>query len=164
MLEKTYIIITTCNAMCWLSECLGSCGTNNVIVVDNNSTDKTVNFIQENYPSIKLIQQPKNLGFGRANNIGIAYALKRGAEYVFLLNQDAYLELNTIEKLIEVHKENQEYGIVSPIHLNGNGEKLDLNFSYFIKENNSLLFDALQNKNIKDNILSIKIFKNKLTP
>ncbi len=142
---KMYIIIATYNAMSWLPQCLKSCKAYNVIVVDNNSTDATVQFIQENYPSIILIQQKENLGFGAANNIGISYALKNGADYVFLLNQDAYLETNTIEKLINIHKENKEYGIISPIHLNGSGKSLDKRFSNYIKANNTLLFDALQN-------------------
>ncbi|GGK54098.1 MULTISPECIES: glycosyltransferase family 2 protein [Flavobacteriaceae] len=144
MFKNSHIIIATYNAMSWLPKCLKSCETYNIIVVDNNSTDATVQFIQENYPSIILIQQKENLGFGAANNIGISYALKNGADYVFLLNQDAYLETNTIEKLINIHKENKEYGIISPIHLNGSGKSLDKNFSNYIKANNTLLFDALQ--------------------
>jgi GT2 family glycosyltransferase len=72
------------------------------------------------------------LGFGQANNIGIKYALAQGAEYVFLLNQDAYLQEGCIETLIETHKKNTAYGILSPIHLNGQGNRLDRNFSNYI--------------------------------
>ncbi len=118
--------------MPWLSKCLESTRPYAVIVVDNNSTDETVNFINANYPRVTLFQQSKNLGFGQANNIGMSYALKQGAEYVFLLNQDAYLEKDTIEKLIEVHKKNDNFGILSPIHLNGKGDRLDQNFSNYI--------------------------------
>jgi GT2 family glycosyltransferase len=65
----------------------------------------------------------------------MSYALKQGADYVFLLNQDAYLEKETIEKLIEVHKKNQNFGILSPIHLNGKGDRLDQNFSHYVNYN-----------------------------
>lgn len=118
--------------MPWLSECLENTKPYNVVVVDNKSSDETVNFIKVNYPEVTLLQQTKNLGFGQANNIGISYALKQGADYVFLLNQDAYLEKDTIEKLIAVHKKDDNFGILSPIHLNGTGDRLDKNFSHYV--------------------------------
>ena len=149
MLKKVHIIIVTYNAMFWLPKCLKSCRTNNVIIVDNDSNDTTIEFIKENYPQITILPQSKNLGFGAANNIGISHALEQGADYMFLLNQDAYLEKDTIEKLIEVHRENHQYGILSPIHLNGNGTKLDLNFSNYLFRNKEILFDSLQNKYAK---------------
>jgi GT2 family glycosyltransferase len=130
--------------MPWLSKCLESTKDYAVIAVDNNSNDGTVNFINTNYPEVTLLQQTKNLGFGNANNIGISYALKNGADYVFLLNQDAYLQEGTIEKLIEVHKANRGFGILSPIHLNGSGTNLDKNFASYIKTNDTLFNDALK--------------------
>ena len=78
------------------------------------------------------IQQTNNLGFGKANNIGIKKALDLGVDYVFLLNQDAYLVGDTIKDLIMIHQSNLDYGILSPIHLNGKGNKLDRNFSYYL--------------------------------
>jgi len=141
---KLCIVIVTYNAMPWLSKCLESTKDYAVIAVDNNSNDGTVNFINTNYPEVTLLQQTKNLGFGNANNIGISYALKNGADYVFLLNQDAYLQEGTIEKLIEVHKANRGFGILSPIHLNGSGTNLDKNFASYIKTNDTLFNDALK--------------------
>ena len=119
-----------------------------MIVVDNNSSDGTIDFIEENYPDIILLQQKKNLGFGQANNIGISYALNEGADYVFLLNQDAYLKLNAIEELVEVQRQNRHFGILSPIHLNGNGEKLDENFSRYLHQdiNKNFYSDYVLNK------------------
>lgn len=147
-MDKIHIIIVTYNAMPWLSKCLESTKPYDVVVVDNNSTDETVNFIKANYPEITLLPQSKNLGFGAANNIGISYALKQDADYVFLLNQDAYLGEDTIEKLIETHKKNDIYGILSPIHLNGKGDRLDQNFSYYLNynENPDFYSDFILNK------------------
>ena len=127
-----YIILVTYNAMPWLSKCLESTKPYAIVVVDNNSTDETLNFIKTNYPEVIILPQSKNLGFGQANNIGMSHALKHGADYVFLLNQDAYLENDTIEKLIAVHKKNDNFGILSPIHLNGKGDRLDQNFSHYV--------------------------------
>ncbi|ULC60562.1 glycosyltransferase family 2 protein [Flaviramulus sp. BrNp1-15] len=124
-----------------------SCSDYNVIVIDNASQDKTVSFIKHNYPDVILLEQKINLGFGQANNLGISYALKNGADYVFLLNQDAYLQSNTIDELIKTHKQNVNYGILSPIQLNGLGNKLDRNFSNYLKydNNNYFHFDAISN-------------------
>ena len=115
--------------MQWLSKTLSSIPDEfPVIVIDNNSSDKTLDFIKNNYPQIKVLPQSENLGFGKANNLGISYALNNGAEYVFLLNQDAYLHPRAVEKLLDVHKSNPQLGIISPLHLNGKGDNLDVGF------------------------------------
>ncbi|TCK68828.1 GT2 family glycosyltransferase [Winogradskyella wandonensis] len=144
MTGNTYIIIVTYNGMHWLLKCLKSCAPFQVIVVDNNSNDDTINFIEENFPEIIILPQNKNLGFGAANNVGISHALNLGADFVFLLNQDAYLKPNAIKKLIEVYSKNTDFGILSPIHLNGDGKKLDDDFLKYLSANNELLYDALK--------------------
>jgi GT2 family glycosyltransferase len=138
--------------MPWLSKCLESTIPYRVVVVDNNSTDDTVSFINANYPEIALLPQTKNLGFGQANNIGISYALKQGADYLFLLNQDAYLEKDTIEKLVAVYKKNDNFGILSPIHLNGKGDRLDKNFSHYVNyhANPNFYSDFILNKQLPE--------------
>lgn len=147
MIDKVHIVIVTYNGMQWLSKCLESTKGYDVIVVDNNSNDGTVDYIKKNHPKITLLEQTENLGFGQANNLGMCHALKIGAEYILLLNQDAYLLSGTVEKLIEVHKDNAFYGVISPIHLNGLGNKLDKGFSNYISYNNNnfLYFDAINN-------------------
>jgi GT2 family glycosyltransferase len=102
------------------------------IVVDNNSQDDTLKFIENNFPEIILLKENENHGFGKANNIGIKKALDEGADYVFLLNQDAYVEPDTIEKLNNVLNMNQTIGVASPIHLNGEGNSLDKLFSFYV--------------------------------
>lgn len=102
------------------------------IVVDNNSQDDTKRFIEKKFPEVILLKEDENHGFGKANNIGIKKALDEGADYVFLLNQDAYVESNTIGKLIEVMEYDKKIGIASPIHLNGDGSALDKLFSTYV--------------------------------
>lgn len=138
--RNVIIIIVTYNSMQWLPKCLESTKPYPVIIVDNNSQDNTVEFIETEHPEVSLFKQEKNLGFGQANNIGISHALIQGAEYVFLLNQDAYLEPESIERLIAVHQKNPEYGILSPIHLNGLGNLLDENFSDYLSYRNNKNF------------------------
>lgn len=135
MNKDVYIIIVTFNGLKWLKECLDSTNPYQVIVVDNKSIDGTPHFIKTKYPSVILLEQKENLGFGKANNIGISHAIKLGADYVFLLNQDAYLFPDTINLLVKAQKENPDFGVLSPIHLNGKGECLDKNFSNYLNSN-----------------------------
>ncbi len=148
MEDKIYIIIVTYNGMEWLQKSLASIPKKyETIIVDNNSSDGTIKYIKENFPNIILFEQSDNLGFGGGNNFGISYALKQGAEFVFLLNQDAYLQPDTIENLVDFYLNNKDYGILSPIHLNGEGNKLDRNFSYYINydKNDTFIFEAVTN-------------------
>lgn len=126
------IVVVSYNGLRWIDACLKSCVNYPTIVIDNASIDKTTSFIETNYPNVILLKQSINLGFGQANNIGIRYALDHGAEHVFLLNQDAYLVDNVLEKLLFFQKLNLDYGILSPIHITGNQKKLDKNFSNFM--------------------------------
>lgn len=150
--KKVQIIIVTYNGMKWLTACLDSTKGFNVIVVDNASQDGTQEFIRTVHPEIVLLDQKENLGFGKANNIGMEAAWNQGADYVFLLNQDAYLQKGCLERLIQTHQKNKEYGILSPVHLNGKGERLDRLFSFYVGYDGNADFysDNILNKSIKE--------------
>lgn len=100
----------------------------NYLVIDNASEDDTVNFIKKNYPYIKIIENTNNLGFGAANNIGLRYAVANGYEYVYLINQDAWISPSSILKLVEIAETHVEYGIISPMQYYANKKELDYNF------------------------------------
>lgn len=121
-IAKVFVIIVTYNGKQWYDRCFNSLRKSvislQIIVVDNASTDDTVSYIKEHFPEVNLIESKVNLGFGQGNNKGMRYALDNGADYVFLLNQDAWIEPNTIANLVEIHKKQPEYGILSPMHLN----------------------------------------------
>jgi GT2 family glycosyltransferase len=119
-----------------------------VVVVDNASSDETCDYIKKNYPKVILLQQSENLGFGQANNKGIALALQKGATAVFLLNQDVYLEKDTIAVLEKYSQKYPEYGILSPLHYDGTGAQLDRNFSVYLSYDKQPQFyaDAIQAK------------------
>lgn len=122
--------------MRWIKKCMQSIQNSTIplvpVVIDNNSMDGTQYFIKSNYPETILIENKINLGFGKANNIGLKLALDQQAEFIFLLNQDAYLARDTIENVVEFQKKNIEFGILSPVQLNGDGSKIDKNFSRYI--------------------------------
>lgn len=155
-MSKIFVIIVTYNGMKWIDECLNSVLNSSIpisiIVVDNNSTDGTVDRIKTNFKDIILLEQNNNLGFGKANNIGMSYALKQNTDFVFLLNQDAFVDENTIENLMKMAINNPEYGIISPIHLNGNGTALEWYFASYMTMDNSINFysDYVLDKKIKD--------------
>lgn len=143
-----YFVIATYNGSKFIEKCLASiskCDTEyKIVVVDNCSTDDTVEIIKSKFPHVNLIASPDNLGFGKANNIGIKKSLEEGAEYVFLLNQDAYLYNGSIKAVLE--KFTAEIGVISPIHFAGKGEELDYGFAQYIlpKKAPGLLSDIIK--------------------
>lgn len=130
-MPKVFAIVVTWNGMRfdWINKCLSSLQKSDIhvqiIVVDNCSSDNSVEYVQDNFPAIQLISSSENIGFGAANNLGLEKALQLGGEYFFLLNQDAWVNTNTIRMLVEQSQNNPEFGILSPIHLNGKGNALE---------------------------------------
>lgn len=135
---KILTIIVTYNAMQWLKRCLNSLYSSTIIpdifVIDNGSIDGTQDFIRQHYSKITFLESKENVGFGRANNIGLMYAIKHEYKYVYLLNQDAWVDNNVFEKLIKLKEQHSEYGILSPLQLTGDGTQLDKNFLFNVKE------------------------------
>lgn len=134
---KILIIIVSYNFERWIDRCLGSLRHSekqaDVVVIDNASQDRTVCLIESRYPEVRLIKSKENLGFGRANNIGMKMALEEGYDAVFLLNQDAWIDANVLGTLCELSRTHPGYGILSPIHLTGSGNKLDIGFAGYSK-------------------------------
>jgi GT2 family glycosyltransferase len=118
--------------MKWLSKCLGSLRqsslSTDVLVVDNGSTDGTIEYIRSEFPEVQLVATGQNFGFGRANNIGLKKAVAEGYDYVYLLNQDAWVFPQTFERLIAAMEAAPEYGILSPMQLTATEDKMDPRF------------------------------------
>lgn len=131
--NEVAVIIVTFNGQQWIKKCLDCLIESNfsarIIVVDNMSTDDTHSILSSFKEKIHVIYSGKNYGFGLANNIGIVQALKEDAQYIFLLNQDAYVESDTIESLYNTAINDPSYHLLSPLHFNGAGTQFDYNFS-----------------------------------
>ncbi|ASB50955.1 glycosyltransferase family 2 protein [Alkalitalea saponilacus] len=129
-------IIVTYNGSKWIDKCFGSLINSTipikVLAIDNASTDGTPQIIRTKFPQVEVIETGENLGFGKANNIGLKRVLDENADYAFLLNQDAWVEPDTIEKLVKIHQNNPQFDLLSPIHLNGNGDAIDRNFQNYL--------------------------------
>lgn len=121
-MKNVFVIIVTYKGHQWYERCFTSLRDSEypvqTIVIDNASNDGTVEYIREHFPEIHLIESKENLGFGRANNIGMRYALDHGCDYVFLLNQDAWVESNTLGELVRIAEKYPEYGILGPVQVN----------------------------------------------
>lgn len=141
-MPKIHIIIVTYNAMKWAERCFTSLRNSSVpvqcFVIDNGSSDGTQEYIKTHFPEVDFTQSETNLGFGKANNIGIEKAYKAGAEFFYLMNQDAWLYQDTMEKMLEVyhnHQDQNSIGIISPIHIDGTEKSLDIFLDQYIASN-----------------------------
>jgi len=118
------IIIVNYNVKEYLSQCLSSIYKSKVsfsyeiIVVDNNSSDGSVEFIQQNFPDVILLPLKENKGFGFGNNKG--FELARG-KYLLLLNPDTVLQEDTLEKMYEFMETHKDVGIAGCKVLNPDG-------------------------------------------
>jgi GT2 family glycosyltransferase len=94
-----------------------------VLIVDNGSTDgsqqKIAAFLQEQRGPVAftLMETGANLGFGKGSNVGIREALRRGAEFVWLLNNDTECAPDTLEKLLHKARNEAQAGIVGTVLL-----------------------------------------------
>lgn len=101
-------------------ECLASLekntySTHKAIVLDNASSDGSVEAIRSAYPDVEIIQLTENLGYAGNNNVGIKAALGRGADWVFVLNEDTILAPDCLANLVEVGESDPHIGIVGPM-------------------------------------------------
>ena len=135
---KVLVITVTYNAMPWIGKFFESLKAStvptDVIIIDNGSTDGTQEHIRQNYPEAHLVQSDSNLGFGKANNVGLKYAIENSYDYVYLLNQDAWIEKDCLGLLIDAHKRHSGYGILSPVQIQANGCHMDRNFLHTAAE------------------------------
>ena len=114
---KVTIIILNWNKAEDTIECLNSLhelsyNNSSIIVIDNASTDNSVQKIKQKFPDIMLISNKSNLGFCEGNNIGMRYAFQSGAEYIFLLNNDAVIEKSALSYLVKGVEDNPSIGIM----------------------------------------------------
>jgi hypothetical protein len=84
------------------------------VVVDNGSADDSVKRLKEACPEVSILETHKNLGFAAGNNIGICVALKSGADYVFVLNNDTTVFLNTVSEFVEFAEKHPEAALMGP--------------------------------------------------
>jgi hypothetical protein len=86
-----------------------------IIVLDNASSDGSLQAIRSAYPQVQIIQLEDNLGYAGNNNVGIRAAIDMGADWVFVLNEDTVMAQDCLSRLVEVGESDPQIGIVGPM-------------------------------------------------
>lgn len=111
IMTKIAIVIVNWNGVADTEVCLASVAKLDkqgmeveTIVVDNGSTNDSVSRLSKAFPSVTILRLDENLGFTGGNNIGIRYAMKREADYVWLLNNDTIVDAKALS-LVDAFKD-----------------------------------------------------------
>ena len=127
--SKTCVVIPNWNGAEDLPACLDSLLAQSlkphIIVVENGSTDNSLELLRTRYPSVEVVPLPKNRGFAGGVNAGIKKAIADGAEYVALFNNDAVADQDWIKHLVNFLDENDTVGIATSKILDFKKELLD---------------------------------------
>jgi len=126
---KVFIIILNYNGKDVIKKCLSSVfkidyPNFEVIFVDNNSVDGSLEIAKSNFSKAIFIKNGENLGFSAGNNVGIRYALERIAEYILILNNDTEVERDFLGKLIAVAEKDKKIGLLSPVIFDGHSRQI----------------------------------------
>lgn len=118
-MPRVMIIVLNWNGLADTLECLESLAhldypAYEVVVVDNGSTDGSVEAIRVRFPRVTLIETGENLGFAGGNNVGLRYALKLGADYALLLNNDTVVAPDFLRLLVQTAEADPAAGIAGP--------------------------------------------------
>src|SRR4051812_33695377 len=124
MMNKTSIIILTCNQLHITHMCLESirCYTDEpyeLIVVDNGSTDETVNYLKSQ-ADVKVILNDKNLGFAKGCNQGMEVAT---GDTLLFLNNDTIVTSNWLTTMLQVLYKDEDIGVVGPVTNYASGQQ-----------------------------------------
>lgn len=126
---RVAVVIPTWNGRDDLPACLESLRGQSVpveiVVVENGSTDGSVEMLRESYPEVTLLVQPVNLGFAGGVNVGLRYALHRGHDFVALLNNDAIADPRWVEHLVDEMTRDERVGMVASKFVTIDGSRLD---------------------------------------
>ena len=117
MNPEVAVVVVTYNALPWLERCLESVAAYETIVVDNGSTDGTVELVRDRFPHARLIEQ-ENRGLGAGWNAGMRIA---SGDYFLLLNSDAWAVDDAVGRLAAFADAHPEAAVVGPRLLNPDG-------------------------------------------
>ncbi len=108
------IIILTYNSSQLIKFCLQNINLNKyeIIIIDNASTDNTLEIISANFPQIKIIKNDQNIGYGRSNNIALR---QTKTPFALLMNVDAIIDEEYIDKILNLIQQNQSIAIAGPM-------------------------------------------------
>lgn len=92
-----------------------------IIVVDNKSTDGSCDMLREQFPTVSCIANKENIGFSKANNIGVGIAK---GKYILILNPDTLLRSNTLSEFYSFAEKHEDFGAAGAQFIDGSGKYL----------------------------------------
>lgn len=156
--ENLFVVLVNWNLKSDTIDCVDSilsAGVNpeNIILIDNGSNDGSKEAIEIKYSSrIRLINNPQNLGYALAINQGIQQALSLNADWVFLLNNDAVVAPDILDRLSKTIHLSPQYLIFSPIIFFHAEPSRIWFFGDRLIPGTLLTYDQYRNKGIKPNL------------
>ena len=129
-MKKTAVLLININGYKITKDCIDSVKKNTyrnfeIILLDNGSSDNSGELLRLEYPEIVYLQSKENLGFAQGCNICAGEALKRGADYLWLLNNDTIIDKNALSELISCIESSEDVGAVgSMIYYYGSDKKI----------------------------------------
>lgn len=100
---------------CLASLSQNSYANNHILVLDNTSSDGSVDAIRKGFPEVQMIGLTQNKGYAGNNNVGIQAALEAGADWVFILNEDTIMDADCLSMLVNEGESDPQIGIVGPM-------------------------------------------------
>lgn len=118
-MPQVAVIVLNWNGLADTLECLESLShldypRYRIVVVDNGSTDGSVEAIRELFPDVAIIENGENLGFTGGNNVGLRYALAQETDYALLLNNDTEVAPDFLSRLVQAAEADPRIGIAGP--------------------------------------------------
>jgi N-acetylglucosaminyl-diphospho-decaprenol L-rhamnosyltransferase len=115
--DEVTAVTVTLDGLPWIERCLESLRGVETIVVDHGSTDGTHELVRQRFPDVRVIEQ-QNTGYGAGLNAGIRASSRR---YVLIVNSDAWVVGDAVERLAAFAGEHPEAAVVAPRLLNPDG-------------------------------------------
>ncbi|MCX7278832.1 MAG: glycosyltransferase family 2 protein [Burkholderiales bacterium] len=120
MVPLVTVVVLNWNGWADTLQCLASLYTlsaplPNILLIDNHSSDHSVERIRQAYPGLEVLVTNENLGFGGGCNVGIREALARSSDYIWLINSDATVEPHTLAAMVHQAESNPQLGAVGSV-------------------------------------------------
>jgi GT2 family glycosyltransferase len=122
MNPEVLVVVVNWNGRADLKACLESVAASdydqakmNVVVIDNGSRDGSETFVARLFPCYTLIRNPDNVGYAEAENQAVRICLDRGAEFLWILNNDVRVAEDALSKLIRAARRDETIAVLSPV-------------------------------------------------